>query len=145
MLNLATVALRATFLYMSAHVATVEASRAKTFEANASDQLSAKNLAQQKAIATSAAFTGITLDSVATSILITNVNTLVQTRATSKLSAPADVSNNTYQIEVRVIGTVQPIIKFNSVNFLSVPGLTAPIPLTFVDRQMCENTQGLTR
>lgn len=145
MLNLSTVALRASFLYMAAHVATVEAARAKTFEVNAVDQLSAKNLAHNQAMTTSALFNGITLDSVTTSILITNVNTLVQTRTASKLAAPADVANNTYQIEVRVNGTVQPIIKFNSIHFLNVPGLTAPLSLTFADRQMCENTQGLSR
>ncbi len=147
MLNLATIAVRATFLYLTAHVAAVEAARTKNFETNSSDQLSAKNLAYQQALTTSALFNGITLDSVAASILITDINSMVQTRTASKLPAPADVSRYAYQIEVRVNGTVQPIIKFNapSVNFLNVPGLTAPLSLTFADRQMCENPQGLSK
>lgn len=145
LMNLATIALRASFLYIACHVATIEAARATTFETNPVGSYSSKNLASMHAPKTASQFTGVTVESVVTSILITDLTTMTQTRRSSKLSSPAEVGVKAYQIEVRVNGKVDPIIAFNFEKFLSVPGLTAPIALTFADRQMCENPQGLTR
>jgi len=145
MLDLAAISVRSCFLYISAHMATVEAARATTFQADPVGQLSAKNLADKVAREVATGYTGVSVNSVVTSILITDTNTLNQTRSIVKLTTPADVSANTYQIEVQVSGSVQALIPFSNGPFPRMPGLNAPITLTFTDRQLCENTQGLTK
>jgi hypothetical protein len=144
-IDLATVGLRSTFLFAATHLATIEAARAKTFLASVTPQQpSAVALANQQAAITVAAFTGIQVSKITTSILITNVNTLQQSRVLAPLSQAPDSTSNTYQIEVKLTGLVKPLVEYNCGLFANIPGFTAPLPLTFVDRQFCENPQGLT-
>jgi hypothetical protein len=144
-IDLATVGLRSTFLFAATHFATIEAARAKTFQTSVTPQQpSAMTLASQQANLTAASFTGVQVSKITTSILITDVNTLQQTRVSTPLAQAPDSTSNTYQIEVKINGVVKPLLEYNCGLFGNIPGFTAPVPLTFVDRQFCENPQGLT-
>lgn len=144
-IDLATIGLRSTFLFAATHFATIEAARAKTFFTSVTPQQpSAVALARQQASATAGSFNGVQVVNIATSILITDVNTLQQQRVSAPLAQAPDSTSNTYQIEVRVNGMIRPLVEYNCGIFGNIPGFTAPIPLTFVDRQFCENPQGLT-
>ena len=145
-LNLTTIVLRYTFLVSTSRDAAFAAARAKSFITDASTtQLSAVHLAQNQATTTAAAFTGITLTSVTTSILITRLTTGVVTRQTTVLTTPADTSNYLYQIETRVNGQVKPLITFSLPFFGTVPGLTGPMIVFVTSREYCEYPQGLTQ
>jgi hypothetical protein len=144
-IDLATVGLRSTFLFAATHFATIEAARARTFQNSVTPQQpSAMALASQQANLTAASFTGVQVSKITTSILITDVNTLQQTRVSTPLSQAPDSTSNTYQIEVKINGMVKPLVEYNCGLFGNIPGFTAPMPLTFIDRQYCENPQGLT-
>jgi hypothetical protein len=143
LLDLAAVCLRTTFLYIVVHAATLEAARAKTFLSPINNSPSAVQLANNQAQAAVSSFPGVSLNQIAVNILTTNVSSLVVTRQKTPLASPADSSTNTYQIEVSVLGSVAPFITNGSGLFGNIPGLTSPIQLTLVDRQFCENPQGL--
>jgi hypothetical protein len=142
-MNLGAVCLRSTLLYWSVHTAAFEAARAKTFQAAVNGSPSAVQLASSQVQSVVAAFSGITVSQVSVNIVSTDVNTMTVARQSVPLSVPADASQNTYQIEVTAKGTFDPFFNFRSNLFPAIPGLTAPIPATFVDRQFCENPQGL--
>lgn len=142
-MNLAAICMRSTFLYWAVHTATFEAARAKTFQTAVNGNPSAVQLAADEVQAVIAAFSGITISQVTVNIVSTDVNTMTITRQSMPLSQPADTSQNTYQIEVAVKGAFEPFFNYRSSFFGAIPGLTAPIPATFVDRQFCENPQGL--
>jgi hypothetical protein len=141
MLNLATSCIRITFLYFAAHNGCISASRARTFSIPVDGQPPAVQAAQTGANALGTLFTGVHIASVQTQIVTTNLNTSVQTIQTTPLKTPADVSTNTYQIQVSVSGAADPLIPLPLVN---VAGLSSPLNVTFSDRQFCENPMGLT-
>ncbi len=143
LLDLAAVCLRSTFLYLAAHSATFEAARAKTFSVPVNGSPSAVQLASAQAQAVASSFSGITVNKVTVNIISTDVNTLSVARQSTPLTTPADSTLNTYQIEVAVQGSLSPFFNYGSRFFGDIPGLTAPIKTTFVDRQFCENPQGL--
>lgn len=144
-IDLCTVGLRSASLLAATRDAAYCACRAKSLVADvSSSDVSAAHVAQSVALADVASCTGVSVDSVNTYLLTTNVSTLVMTRQQSPLTQAPNTSLNVYQIEVVVAGRIRPLLLFNSSAFGNVPGLTQWIPLTFRSTQICEYPQGLT-
>jgi hypothetical protein len=145
LLSLSTSGVRYVFLVNAAHRAALAASQAKSFLVNTSPtDLSAVNLAQQIATQDAAAFTGITLTKTNTSIVIAPSNGSTPTRQTAPLAKPADTINNSYDVEVRLVASLQPLIQ-GSFPAVRIPGLSAPMTVTTRADVVFENTQGLTQ
>jgi hypothetical protein len=143
LLNLATTCLRTSFLWYAAHTATANAARAISYQTGINGQLPATTIAENSAVQTAAGFQGISVNSVQTAIIITDINNLKQTVSASRLKTPADPANFGYQIQVVVSGMANPLFFYPNNWFGRIPGLTAPMPITFSDRQFCEAPQGL--
>lgn len=144
MLDLMAVTIRTTFLYAAAHSAAIAASRARSFSASINGYPTATALADEAAQKVVDSFGGITIDSLETAIVVTNVASKAVTRTTRPLNTPADSIANTYQIEVKINGVINPLIPYNSSIFGNIPGLTQPINLIVTDRRYAENAQGLS-
>ncbi len=146
LLDLATVSLRYTFLVASARDAAHEAARAKSFLSNSSSSdLSSTNMAVQQANQTAAGFSGIQINNVNTSIVISNLATGTVSKQSTPLTQAPDTSQNLYLIEVVVAGQANPLIQYSGVFFGNIPGLTQPMNVTVASQEMCENPQGLTQ
>jgi hypothetical protein len=90
-------------------------------------------------------FTGITLTSVTTNLLVTDLSTNAVTRHATPLATQPDIDNNLYAYEVTVKGDVWPLLPFKGPIFGGIPGLTGPMSVSITSQKMCENTQGLTQ
>lgn len=142
--DLAAATIRYTFIVMASRDAAHAASRAKSYLSDTSgSELSAVNLARNQAIATASGFSEITVNSVTTRILITDLGSKLVTSQTAPLATPADTSNNLYQIETVVSGQINPLLTFDAGILPDIPGLSAPIPVSVASREICENPQGL--
>jgi hypothetical protein len=142
-IDMATVLLRYTFIVTAARDGVHAAANAKTYFANASGtDLSAVNIASQTVATDAAAFSEISVISVKTYILATNITTHQVTQYTSPLVQPADTGTYLYQLETVVNGQVNPFLQ--SPILPNIPGLTAPVPVTVASREYCENPQGLS-
>lgn len=141
--NLATVCLRAAFLYLGVHNATRMASRARSYLAPVAGEPSAVQLANTTANTVAAAWTGVHITNINTSIVCTDINTRAVTTQSTPLTTAADDTNYTYQLEVDVNGKVDPLITINT-PWGPVPGLSTAVQLYFTDRQYVENPQGLS-
>lgn len=142
---LATTSIRYSFLLNAAREAVHAAAQCKSFQQDYSPDLSATTMAQNSAQKAVAAFNGITLDSVTTSIIISPVDGSPITTQNSKLATAADPEKNVYQIEVAIAGKANPLIPLPGDTFAVIPGLTGPIALTTAAREAFENTQGLNK
>ena len=143
LLDFGAVFLRSTFLYMAVHNAARNAARSRSFLNDVSGQPSATNIANSTVSNVKKMWNGVNVSSVLTQIVITDVNTDVVSTQDNPLATPADDANNTYQIQVTVTGTVDPLVTFNMPWFGALPGLTKSVPVTMIDRQYVENPQGL--
>lgn len=144
LLDLMAITIRTSYLFMAANNAAKAASRARSFSTSINGYPTANALANSAAQATVASFGGVQIPSVETTIVVTNVSSKAVTRSTSPLTTPADSIANTYQIEVKLNGVIQPLIPYNASLFGNIPGLTAPINLTVTDTHYAENPQGLS-
>jgi hypothetical protein len=140
LIDLISVFIRLTFIYTCTHQSCIWAARARTFLTSVNGDTTATALAQAGADAGVACFTGISL-SVTPQIIVTDLTTLKQTVYTTPLPQPADISKNTYQIQVVGVGSAIPLM--NIPLPVSVPGLNAPLTMTVSDRQYFENPSGL--
>jgi hypothetical protein len=146
LVDMATVALRYTFVLTASREAAMAASRAKTYMANSTmSDLSAANAAAAAAYNAGSSFSGITITDVDTRILATNLATQSTTRRETVLTAPADTDNFLYAYETTVTADVQPLVTLGTNVFGRVPGLTAPITVAVTSQKICENTQGLNQ
>jgi hypothetical protein len=141
LINLGTVFIRMTMLYYADHTACSWAARARSFKAPINNDLTALQLAQAGSDSVVGLYTGIHVSDVDTIILITDLNSQTQTATNKPLTTPADTSNFTYQVQVRTVGSADPIFLLPLP--FSVPGLNAGLPVTFVDRAYFENPTGL--
>ncbi|NJL72525.1 MAG: hypothetical protein HC888_13640 [Candidatus Competibacteraceae bacterium] len=123
-------------------MASFSAARAGSFLAPVDGQPSAVNEAQSKLLSAKNAFSGIDVDNIKTEILITNIDTQATIARLSPLSAAADVSVNTYQIQVSARCSASPLIPIPSP--IPIAGVSAPLVFDMTARQYCENPQGLT-
>jgi len=140
LIDLVTAFIRLTFIYTATHQSCIWAARARTFQTSINGDPTAEALAQAGADTAIGCFTGVTL-SVTPQIIVTDISTLKQTVYTNPLPAPADISKNTYQVQVIGVGNALPL--FNIPLPVSVPGLNAPLSMTLADRQYFENPIGL--
>lgn len=143
LLDFGAVFLRSTFLYMAVHNAARNAAKSRSFLNDISGESSATNTANATVNNVIRMWTGVNVSSILTQIVVTDVNTDVVSLQDNPLPTPADDSSNTYQIQVTVTGTVDPLVTFNLPWFGALPGLTRSVPVTMSDRQYVENPQGL--
>ncbi len=144
-LNLGMSSLRTAFLNTAVKEAVHHAARSKTFELTDPDGVSATEVANTVARDAASRFGGLTVNTVKTSIIATNVNTGTVVRSSSKLSTAADTTNNLYQLEVRAQAQVDPFFSFNLPFLGPIPGLTAPFPLEVSAIEMVEDPDGLNK
>lgn len=140
LMDLASVTMRYTFLLAAARDGAFAGSREQSFTL-------ADAAMKAKINQTAASFTGITINNIATNIVITNIGTKAVTRQSVKLAAPANTSTNLYQIEAQVQGTIEPFINMGGLNSIvpNVPGVTAPVTTSVTCREYFENPQGLNQ
>lgn len=143
-LDLVTTTMRVTFLWANARDSAFYAAKAKSYSTDISaTELSATNVARKLAYLEAAAFTGVTIDSVETAILVTDVNTKQTSSQQTKLTTAPNSDQYIYQIEVTINGKVRPLLLFSSKFFGSVPGLSDWISVTVRSKEYCEYPQGL--
>ncbi|CAN5434616.1 hypothetical protein BH10CYA1_BH10CYA1_37240 [soil metagenome] len=141
LINLMTIGLRLTFLYTATHTACLRACRAQTFLTQVEGKPSCKMMANQAVQDVTSKFTGIHVTQITTQILTTNIDNSTQSRTVSPLTKPADVSKNTYQIEVVLACSADPFLPMPLP--VQIAGLSAPLQVTLSDRQYCESPDGL--
>lgn len=141
LINLCTVGLRLTFLYTATHTACLRSCRGQTFLNAVDNKPSCVMLANQAVQDVTQKFTGIHVSKITTQILTTNIDNATQSRTASPLTQPADVSKNTYQIEVVLDCSADPFLPIPSP--VKIAGISAPLQLTLSDRQYCESPDGL--
>ena len=146
LLDMATVCLRYCFVVAAVRDGVHAAAQSKTFLTNASPtSLSAINVAPAAVAATASGFSEITVNSVQTYILATNVASLQVSQYSQPLAQPADTTVSLYQIETIVKGQINPLITMSTGLLPGVPGLTASVPVTVAAREYCEYPQGLNQ
>ena len=144
MIDLATIALRSTFMINAVHEAAHHAARAKSFQtpvdqSEQSAQQSAQNVISQYF----QDFTGIAVQSVTLNIVTVSISNGTITRQNSPLAQQPDTNSNTYSLEVAVSATVDPLLTCPWMP--AVPGLASPIPVTYATQEFSEFPQGLTQ
>lgn len=143
-MDLVTITTRVTFLFACARDAAFYAAKSKSFITDVSaKELSAKNAASKIAYMEAAGFSGVSIDSVETAILITDITTKQTTSQQVKLATAPNSDQNIYQIEVTINGRVRPLILFSNRLFGSIPGLSDWIGVTVRSKEYCEYPQGL--
>ncbi len=144
LIDLVMITVRSGFLIMSARDAAHVAARCKSFQTPVSaDQPSVVGAADAQARFAASRFSEITVNSVESWILITDLDTEVTTRQNTRLTEPADTNEFVYQIEVIVRGQANPLVRYNAGIFGNIPGLTAPVPVNAVAREFAEFPGGL--
>jgi len=145
LIDIVTFTVRYTFLLAASRDAASAAALAPTFLTNASStNLSAVNTATATAQSDAAAWSVITVNSVTTKIIITQLSTGTLTIQSTPLSTPADTANYAYQIQTIVNGSTNPILQFpNNMFWGAIPGLTAPVNVSIASTAYFENPQGL--
>jgi hypothetical protein len=145
MLALATVTLKSALMNAAVQDGAHFASKAKTFERSVAGKPSAVTLANESIKNAAIKFSGLTIDSVVTQIIVTPVSGGAVVRTTSKLTAPADTSKFLYQIETVAKGKIAPLLPLNPSIVGEIPGMSAPILVSYAAREMAENPQGLDK
>lgn len=144
--DLATMSLRVVLLQSIARDAAMVASRCKTFSKGSLGQSpSAIQAASDVVAARAAKLSGVTVSSVNTCIVITNLIDRTSVQQSTPLSQPADTDLYVYSIRTSVVGTVSPLITFDGCLFGMVPGLTGPAKISVSTQTFCEFPQGLTQ
>ena len=146
MIDMATVAMRTTFLISAVHDAAHAAARSKSFlvPVDGSDP-SAQQNAQSQITQDLQSFGGVKVTSTTVNIVTTNISSDSTSRQSTPLAAPADISVNTYSIEVQVSAQVSPFITYNSMFFGSIPCLSAPVTVQCAAQEFSEYPQGLNQ
>lgn len=142
---LASMGMRYSFFLNAAREAVHAAAQCKSFQQDYPPDISTVNTAQQKATEAVKAFSGLTLNSVTTSILTSPIGGGSVTSQTTKLAAAADEEKNVYQIQVQLQGQIDPVLKLPSGVLGDIPGLSAPFRIQTIAKEAAENTQGLNR
>jgi hypothetical protein len=146
LLAFATIGLRYMFFVNAARLTAASASQSKSFLTNVSStQLSAVNDANLIAKQSVQGFSGVTLNTITTQIVVCNFSSGAITRQTTALVQAADTSANSYNIEILMNGQINPFITVPKGVLGSVPGLTAPFVITVRAAMFAENPQGLNQ
>ena len=149
LVDLSTIALRATYIHSAARNAAHYGSRAKTFLQNGDKgELSVVNKAKQMALATKqSGFAGVNFDAsnVKVSIIGSPLKAkLPALRQDTPVKEPSQ-EDYLYQIEVTVAGKVEPLVRLSKDLFGSVPGLTEDMPVVATYSAFCEEAKGLSK
>jgi hypothetical protein len=145
MLSLATITLKSALMNAAVQDGVFLAAKAKTFQVGTSDKPAAMALAEGTVRGNAKKFQGLNVANVETDIIITPVAGGPPTRSPNKLTTPADTSRFIYQIETIVRGEIQPLFQVNPNIVGSIPGVSAPVLITYSAREMAENPQGLNK
>lgn len=122
------------------------AARAKTFESPSSDgKPPAKQIGPDTIRDTIKKFPGMRVTAVNVVILQTPTTSGFTTRSSTKLAQPADTSKFIYQIESQVRGEIDPLFLITPGLLGRIPGVSIPLPVSFVAREIAENPQGLNK
>lgn len=139
LIGLITLSYRYTMLYFAARDACYQAAKSATF-----------TLAQTNAATRwgtdIAAWTGTT-GTETLYIVIQPIGGGAETTSTTKLPASPAPNAQNFVYFIRLVGTcdIQPLFKGASWEGLSIPGLTAVVPVTLKYQTYCENPSGLTQ
>lgn len=145
-LDMATILLRYTFFVSATRDGVHAASHAKTFVSGGTSAYPSATTAAPAAVnLTASSFREITISTVRTRILRTNIATQVVTiyGYNQALTTPADDSTYLYEVETTVTGLINPLINMNIGILGTIPGLTSGVPVTVSAREFCEFPQGL--
>lgn len=146
LLDMGTVAMRSTFLIGACRDGVHQAARSQTFQTSISPtNLSAQQSASAQAISNVGHFPGVTISSVNTYIVQSDLNSNQVLRFPNPLAQPADTSRYTYHAETVVTGQIEPLFKANPSIFGNVPGFTGPITMTVAAQEFFEFPQGLNQ
>lgn len=142
-----TIGIRYMLFLNAARQAVHAAAHTQSFEKDFPPDPSAQSLARDTAIRCCQGFSGVKLNDIETSIVVTPVGgfgaPMVQVH---KLSSAADEENFLYQIQVRLSGELSPLMPVSdSVFGLRIPGLTAPYVIETWAKEVSEDTQGLNK
>ncbi len=141
-----TLGVRYCFLLNAARLAAQSASQCKSFYTNYSTtDPSAVNIATAVATQSVKGFNGITLTSITTQIAICPLSGGAVTRQTTALAKPADTNLNSYNIEVLINGSINPLITLPKSILGTVPGLTGPVVTSARSSVYAEFPQGLNQ
>lgn len=144
MLNLATTTLRCSLMGMAVTEGAHAASKAHSYEVGTTEKPAAMTLANEIVSAAAGRFSGLHVDSIQTSIVTTNVASGEITKQSGKLTTPPDSSRFIYQIETNVQAHIDPLFMLTSI-FGAIPGITAPVPMSYSSREIFENPSGLNQ
>ncbi|MBX9569154.1 MAG: hypothetical protein K2X77_09685 [Candidatus Obscuribacterales bacterium] len=145
MVNYATVAIRSGFVFNAAQTAALTASKARSYSTSTTADPSAQELATSTAHAALDSCSGIRINSVETEIVITKISDKTKSTTKTKLTSPPNLAENTYQLQVTVDTSVDPLIKIDSDTFGDIPGISSAYNLKVTQRHYVENSQGLMR
>lgn len=145
MINYATIAIRAAFVFNACQTAALTACKARSYDTSTTSDPSAKQLAQDTAKAAIDVCSGVKLNSTLTEIVTTRISDKQKTVQQNKLTAPPNTAANTYQLQVTLDTSIDPLMPVDSQILGSIPGISAPYNLKVIQRHYVENTQGLMR
>ena len=143
---LVTLGMRYTFFTNACKQAVHAAVHTQSFQQDFPPELSAQTTANETAKKCCQAFSGVKLNTVKTSIVVTPITGGASAEEPGKLASAADEEKFLYQIQVRMSGQLYPIVDLpQGVLGISIPGLTMPYAVDTFAREVSENTQGLNK
>lgn len=145
MFSLASITLQTTLLNISLQDAVQAASKSRTFTQDSDEGPSASNVAKEVFQAHKQLFPSLATANIELDILQTQINGNTTSRFPTAMQTPANTDQFVYQVEGLASASIEPLLKLNDSLFGNIPGLTAPINVSFRARQMFENAQGLNR
>jgi len=150
LLAFGTIGLRYAFVNNAVQYAAEAAAQSNTFLVNSdATHLSAVNAANTVITNSAAGWTGVTVNSITTSIVIGPYSGGTVTSQTAPLSNAqmATLNSNLYTCEVRINTSIQPLFPQHNLNgtLASVPGLNAPITTTVSSQRVFETPSGLNK
>ncbi len=143
LINLGTTALRYSLFVFCCKQGAASAAQAYSFSVGTTARPAAIVSGPAKVASALSAFPGINLQSTTVKILAVRISDGVVTEYTSKLSKPADTSNNLYFIELTSIASIEPMTRVNVFTWPGVPGLNSDWTSKVSVRQFVESPQGL--
>lgn len=145
MLSMATMTLRSALLNSVVQNAGTAAAKAKTFEVGTSSKPSAQSIARTAMADGLRMIPGLRLIGVEAQIITTPLPSGSPARSTTKLALPADTSANVYQVETKATCQIDPLVKISPAICGNIPGVSAPLTVSYAARAMAENPQGLNK
>jgi hypothetical protein len=145
MLSMATMTLRSALLNAVVQNAGSAAAKARTFEVGTTDKPSAITIANRSIVDGVKLIPGLSMRNVNCGIIETAVANGTPQRRSTKLDRPADTSITVYQIETTATCQIEPLIKISPAICGVIPGVSAPLTVSYAARAMAENPQGLNK